>query len=568
MKSRIFASKALPSVARHITPSEFSTESRYGLYHARRALGPQDVFTFGLAISGGVDSMALVALCSKVQVFRNSNTKFHAFVVDHGVRKGSDVEAKSVSLLIESRGIPTRVLTIDWGATGDPAKLPNFESLARKYRYQALGKACAEDGIKALLLAHHQDDQAETVMMRLVNGHRAQGLVGMKIVAGIPECYGIHGLHQSGSVGLSYQSTETDKFLPKPLEPLMIESGGVKIIRPLLNYSKARLVATCKKQKMDWFEDHTNADPSVTMRNAIRHIYTSYALPAALAPQSMVVLSRNLQVKEKHLNMAVGRFFWRCDVTDFDNRTGTVRVLPASIDIFELYQDSSLLSTKDHGLIAAFLLRKIISYVTPDEHVRLSSLHGAVRHVFPEVMKEGKMPAPPPTAFTVSGVQFQRLASCKNKQGKQKYRWLVSRQPHYSSASTRPMLHFPPTAVLEWPSWKLYDGRFWFRIKNLGHETLLIRPFEETDVGQLQLSSAGYERLRHYAPGPLRWTLPVIVLQAKAGRERAIGLPTLDLVIPEFDTLVRYEVRYKSVDVESLRNLKEINDRRISWRMI
>src|ERR1700693_2172654 len=94
--------------------------------------------------------------------------------------------------------IETRILKIKWPGLGDPASLPNFESLARKYRFRLLGRACSGLGIDSLLLGHHEDDQAETILMRLANGQGTRGLVGIKSPAGIPECYGIHGVYESG----------------------------------------------------------------------------------------------------------------------------------------------------------------------------------------------------------------------------------------------------------------------------------------------------------------------------------------------------------------------------------
>lgn len=81
-----------------------------------------------------------------------------------------------------------------------PSRLTNFESLARKHRYQALGRACKNYNIGALLLAHHEDDQMETMIMRLASGHRGRLLRTTKSGVGIPECEGMYGLHQSGKV--------------------------------------------------------------------------------------------------------------------------------------------------------------------------------------------------------------------------------------------------------------------------------------------------------------------------------------------------------------------------------
>jgi len=106
--------------------------------------------------------------------------------------------------------IKTQVLKITWPKQEPPAHLPNFESLARRYRFRLLGKACSDLGINSLLLAHHEDDQAETIMMRLTYGHGLKGLLGIRNPAGMPECYGLHGVHESGGLDSTLGSKGQD----------------------------------------------------------------------------------------------------------------------------------------------------------------------------------------------------------------------------------------------------------------------------------------------------------------------------------------------------------------------
>lgn len=95
-------------------------------------------------------------------------------------------------------GMTSRILTLPWkDITGNPSQLPNFESLARKYRFQAIGKYCQKSDISSILLGHHADDQAETVLMRLAKGARGVGLLGIKPSSPIPECEGIYGVHST-----------------------------------------------------------------------------------------------------------------------------------------------------------------------------------------------------------------------------------------------------------------------------------------------------------------------------------------------------------------------------------
>ncbi|KXJ86708.1 hypothetical protein Micbo1qcDRAFT_168193, partial [Microdochium bolleyi] len=65
-------------------------------------------------------------------------------------------------------------------------------------RYRHLGLECAFRGIGSLLVAHHADDQYETVLMRMLSGHPSRGLRGIRPTSEIPECEGLYGAFRSG----------------------------------------------------------------------------------------------------------------------------------------------------------------------------------------------------------------------------------------------------------------------------------------------------------------------------------------------------------------------------------
>jgi len=456
-----------------------------------------------------------------------------------------------------SKGIRTQVLKIDWGDYQRPADLPNFESLARKYRFQTLGKACRDSGIDSLFLAHHEDDQAETVLMRLINGHRMFGLVGMKRDSEIPECQGIHGVHESGGLDTAgshpMQSQESHQYT----NSLAIETGGIRVYRPLLGFSKARLIATCKAVQMEWFEDHTNQDPTVTTRNAIRKMYSSHAMPPALTTPAILSLSEKFEMKSNDLLNEAKSYLGKSMIKGFETRTGTL-----TIRFPDLSPLRNSRSRSDTGLIAALLLRQVITFVTPEEHVHLHSLHGAVERIFAELSKQHAAPARP-TAFTVSGVQFRPLSAAIQEEGGRcpaaNCTWLISRQPYTSSThSNRPRIPIPPSTSSSTSPWALYDGRFWLRVENRGTRPLSIRPFLKDDLATFKRSLTKKEQerlrivLRNLAPGDVRWTLPAIAVRESDGRERILALPTLGIAVQDVETVVHWEVRYKKVDLEIL----------------
>lgn len=168
----------------------------------------------GVAVSGGADSMALALLAARwgAQV----SSPVLALVVDHELRAESTAEAAWTLDRLQAQGIAARGITLRGLAQG-----PGLAARARAARYAALAAACRQDGIVDLLLGHHQRDQAETVLMR-------QGA-------------------RSGGAGLAAM-------------PALSEAHGLRLLRPLLAVSPARLRATLLEAGMAWVEDPSNTD--------------------------------------------------------------------------------------------------------------------------------------------------------------------------------------------------------------------------------------------------------------------------------------------------------------------
>jgi tRNA(Ile)-lysidine synthase len=397
--------------------------------------------------------------------------------------------------------------------------------------------------------------------MRLINGHRMFGLVGMKRDSEIPECQGIHGVHESGGLDTAgshpVQSQESRQYT----NYLAIETGGIRVYRPLLGFSKARLIATCKAVQMEWFEDHTNKDPTVTTRNAIRKMYSSHAMPTALTTPAILSLSEKFEMKSNDLLNEARSYLGKSMIQGFEPRTGTLTIRFPDL--------SSSRSRSDTGLIAALLLRQVITFVTPEEHVHLHSLHGAVERIFAAPSKKQHAAPAPPTAFTVSGVQFRPLLSAIQEGGggrcpaANNCTWLISRQPYPSTHSNRPRIPIPPStrrpSTTTTPPWALYDGRFWLRVHNRSTRQLAIRPFLKDDLAIFKHSLTKKEQerlrtvLRTLAPGDVRWTIPAIAVREPDGRERVLALPTLGIAVQDVETVVLWEVRYKKVDMDILK---------------
>jgi tRNA(Ile)-lysidine synthase len=168
-----------------------------------------------LAVSGGGDSLALLDAFDRWRR-RRGRPGVIVLTVDHRLRRGSTAEAAIVAKTAAKRGMTALVLT--WK---DPKPKSDIEGSARSARYRLLVDACREEGASHLILAHHQDDLAETFLLRLRRGAGVFGLAAMRPVHRV---------------------------------------GEVTIARPFLRVSRARLAATTAAAKLKAIDDPMNSD--------------------------------------------------------------------------------------------------------------------------------------------------------------------------------------------------------------------------------------------------------------------------------------------------------------------
>ena len=168
-----------------------------------------------VAVSGGPDSMALLHLAARWRDL--GGPQIQAATVDHDLRPGSRAEAEAVALWAGELNIPHRILT--W--TGDRPKA-RLQELARAARYRLLEDLAREIGAEVVLTGHHADDQAETILFRLLRGSGVAGLAAMAQVS------------------------------PR---------GAFRLVRPLLDLTKTDLVAFCQSVGQPFFNDPSNRDP-------------------------------------------------------------------------------------------------------------------------------------------------------------------------------------------------------------------------------------------------------------------------------------------------------------------
>lgn len=177
----------------------------------------------GLAVSGGPDSLALLLLAQAAIPDR-----FAVATVNHGLRPEAAAECAMVEAVCAERGVPCATLSVRTGAG-------NLQAAAREARYAALAEWTERSKLSALVTAHHADDQAETLVMRL---NRASGLAGLA------------GVRARGRA----------------------PHGGLALLRPLLGWRRAELAAIVARSGLTPALDPSNTDEAydrVRIRKAL-----------------------------------------------------------------------------------------------------------------------------------------------------------------------------------------------------------------------------------------------------------------------------------------------------------
>ncbi len=128
----------------------------------------------GLAVSGGPDSVALLLLARAAMP-----GEIAVLTVDHGLRPEAEAETALVKMVCALLDVPCTVMKVHVGPG-------NLQAKARDARYAALRRWAEEEGIGAVATAHHADDQAETLLMRLARGSGLAGLAGVRAATKVP----------------------------------------------------------------------------------------------------------------------------------------------------------------------------------------------------------------------------------------------------------------------------------------------------------------------------------------------------------------------------------------------
>ena len=192
--------------------------------------------SFLLAVSGGVDSMCLADMwlrCFGAESCAIAHCNFNLRGED------SDGDEALVAGWAQEHGVRLHKVSFDTLQYASENGV-SIEMAARELRYRWFGEICQEHGYKAVVVAHHADDNAETMVLNMVRGAGLKGLTGMKPVS------------------------------PLPLSRHCEERNDVAIFRPLLTFTRKQIEGHAFAWKVPYRDDKTNASTEYR-RNSIRH---------------------------------------------------------------------------------------------------------------------------------------------------------------------------------------------------------------------------------------------------------------------------------------------------------
>ncbi|KAJ7766750.1 PP-loop family-domain-containing protein [Mycena metata] len=247
---------------------------------------PKRIGASSVAFSGGADSTCLLFLLHRhIQQLRDASPQVFpseviSLTVNHGLQASSDAMTQYCSDRAKAMGVRHVSSTVPWSQPPFPDRpKPGqaFEETARRVRYHQLFQSMNEVGADVLALGHHGDDQVETSLLRLGRGSTEVGAGGMR------RC-------RRFGMGMNNDGDENT------LGWYGLRGMKMWMVRPFLEVSKERILATCEENELEYITDSTNFQPELTLRNALRALLAKGTLDPKVCSNSLVLSASELGI--------------------------------------------------------------------------------------------------------------------------------------------------------------------------------------------------------------------------------------------------------------------------------
>ncbi len=476
---------------------------------------------------------------------------------------------------------------------------------ARRARYRLIAKAAIRKQVSHLFLGHHQDDQIETILMRLIRNSSDSflGRQGIPEHSSIPCCEDIRGAQTTKEharfgtwlreiSGTKIKIPRLEDHKEKDIAP---STSGIQIHRPLLAFPKSDIIQFCALNEIPYVLDKTNFDPTLTLRNAIRYMRSQFTLPRALQGPSILEVQRQAQHHAKSLSSRGDSVLKESKVYAIDLRSGCMTVQ------FSPHFQDSCTEDPEAGAYALARLTGVVSPQSKDDNeptlvpqqnlrdlVERNSHETVEQMTIQQVLMEKSESASVTKQTTKHEVEDGtddanlRLLSCAT----QSTTWNFSRPPMRARELEIASMAFQPSLRHNiderakmtknsreyrdmtdkrkgiWSEWLLWDHRYWIRIRTKDAKrlsTIRIRPYTEPDAHdvykRLGDNRAAFQAiLAEAAPGKSRYTIPVLTTNG-----RVSVFPTLNVKVRELKAMrsksslsahpmLEWEVCYKVLD--------------------
>lgn len=290
-------------------PRIFSNDKRLEVFFADLDMKKN----YLLALSGGSDSLFLFYL------LKSRGVSFTAVHVDHGWREASYMEAEALRSLCDQENVP---MILD-RAPLEMKESKDLENTARQYRYRLFHSLCEQKRLSGIFVAHHADDQAETVLKRVLEGAHLSNLRGMsqrmeyqgvpilRPLLHIPKSLLMHWLDTHKIAYVCDETNADERYLRarmrKKLFPWIEEVFGKKIVPPLLSLSQESEELACymQQQAQPFLAKVHREDVAVSLefpQELLGQIFLAKWVLKSFIGQTGVVVSRHfLQTIYDHL---------------------------------------------------------------------------------------------------------------------------------------------------------------------------------------------------------------------------------------------------------------------------